>query len=238
MQRTWVRMFLVLAAIVLALGIGTYLVGKDRYLRQGPLQQTKTIIVEKGASVAKIAAYLLQSNIIDNAIIFRLGVQYYGMTAKLRAGEYAVPAKASMQSVASLIASGKTVKRRLTIAEGLLSVQILEAVRAAPGLEGEIPKSALKDGVFLPETYFYSYGDTRAALLSRMRQKLNSELARIWKKRPAGSLLQSSGDALILASIIERKLENLLNAHMYQACFTIVCGWAWHYNPTQRWLTV
>ncbi len=205
MQRTWVRMFLVLGGITLALGIGTYLVGKDRYLRQGPLQQTKTIIVEKGASVAKIAAYLLQSDVIDNAIIFRLGIQYYGMTAKLRAGEYAVPAKASMQSVASIIASGKTVKRRLTIAEGLLSVQILEAVRAAPGLKGDIPKSALKEGAFLPETYFYSYGDTRAALLFRMRQKLNSELIRIWRKRPQGSLLRSADEALVLASIIEKE---------------------------------
>ena len=205
MQRTWVRMLLAISTVILVLGLGTFLVAKDRYQRQGPLQQTKTIIVEKGESVAKIASYLLQSSVIDNAIIFRLGVQYYGMTAKLRAGEYAIPVGASMQSVAVIIASGKTVKRRLTIAEGLLSVQIVEAIRAAPGLKGEIPKSALKEGVFLPETYFYSYGDTRVALLLRMRQKLKSELARIWAQRSAGSLLQSSGDALVLASIIEKE---------------------------------
>ena len=206
MQRTWVRMLLVLTAVILALGIGTYLVGKDYYLRHGPLQRTKTIIVEKGASVAEIASYLLQSSVINNAIIFRLGVQYHGMyTAKLRAGEYAIPAGASMQSVATIIASGNTVKRRLTIAEGLLSVQIIEAIRAAPGLKGKIPKSALKEGVFLPETYFYSYGDTRVALLLRMRQKLKSELKRIWVQRPAGSLLQSSSEGLVLASIIEKE---------------------------------
>ena len=122
MQRTWVRMPLAISSVILVLGLGTFLVAKDRYQRQGPLQQTKTIIVEKGASVVKIASYLLQSSVIDNAIIFRLGVQYYGMTAKLRAGEYAIPVGASMQSVAVIIASGKTVKRRLTIAEGLLSV--------------------------------------------------------------------------------------------------------------------
>ena len=85
MQRTWVRMLLAISAVILVLGLGTFLVAKDRYQRQGPLQQTKTIIVEKGASAAKIASYLLQSSVIDNAIIFRLGVQYYGMTAKLRA---------------------------------------------------------------------------------------------------------------------------------------------------------
>ena len=115
-------MLLAISSVILVLGLGTFLVAKDRYQRQGPLQQTKTIIVEKGASVVKIASYLLQSSVIDNAIIFRLGVQYYGMTAKLRAGEYAIPVGASMQSVAVIIASGKTVKRRLTIAEGLLSV--------------------------------------------------------------------------------------------------------------------
>jgi UPF0755 protein len=205
MQRTSVRMLFVLTVVILVLGLGTFFVAKDRYQRPGPLQQAKTIIVEKGGGVVKIASYLLQSGVIDNEIVFRLGVQYHGLSAKLRAGEYALPAGSSMRSVASIIASGNTVKRRLTIAEGLLSVQIMEAVRAAPGLTGELPKAALKEGVFLPETYFYSYGDTRAALLFRMRQKLKSELARIWAQRPARSLLKSSSDALVLASIIEKE---------------------------------
>lgn len=205
MQRTWVRMLLVLSAVTLVLMTGTYFYGKDRYLRQGPLQQTKAIIVEKGASVAKIASDLLELKIIDNAMIFRFGVQYHGMAAKLRAGEYEIPAGASMHSVASIIASGKTVKRRLTISEGLLTFQILDAVRAASGLKGALPMVALNEGIFLPETYFYSYGDTRRGLLLRMRQKLKGELARLWTQRPAGSLLRTADEALVLASIIEKE---------------------------------
>ncbi len=205
MQRTWVRMLLVMSSVILLLGVGSYLIAQDRYVRPGPLKNSKTIIIEKGGSVAKIASHLLALDVIDNAVIFRLGVEYDGLSAKLRAGEYSIPAGSNMRSVASILASGRTVKRRLTIAEGLLTFQILEAVRVAPGLTGEVQSTVLQEGVFLPETYFYSYGDSRENLLIRMRHKLRSELTRIWQQRPAGSLLKTPNEALVLASIIEKE---------------------------------
>ncbi len=205
MQRTWFRMLLVLSIVLLILVTGTYFFAKDHYMRPGLLEQSKTVIIERGSSVARIASQLTKAGVIDNAILFRIGVRHEGLSSKLQAGEYAFPARSSIQAAANLIASGNTVKRRITIAEGLQTNQIKELVLAAKGLSGEVPDRFWQEGSFLPETYFYSYGDMREALLTRMQKKLNSELAKLWAKRPAGTLLKTPSDALVLASIIEKE---------------------------------
>ena len=205
LQRTWVRMLLVLSVVLLVLGTGTYFFANDRYTRPGPLQDSKTVIIERGSSVARIASQLNEAGVIDNAMLFRIGVRHERLSSKLQAGEYAFQAKSSIQAAANLIASGKTVKRRITIAEGLQTSQIKELVLAAKGLTGGVPDRIWREGKFLPETYFYSYGDMRVALLTRMQNKLNRELAELWAKRPAGTILKTSSDALILASIIEKE---------------------------------
>lgn len=201
LQRIWLRTLLLITLIGL---LACYLV-RDQYERQGPLTTVKTIIVQKGDSVTKIASYLSELGVVKNAIIFRLGVKFHGLSAKLRAGEYAIPARASMRTVVSIIVSGNTFKRRLTIAEGLLSFQVIDLVRKAPGLIGKLKNATVQEGMFLPETYFYSYGDRRQDVLVRMRSNLKKQLARIWNLRPFGSMLKSSDQALILASIIEKE---------------------------------
>ncbi|MBK17994.1 MAG: aminodeoxychorismate lyase [Rhodospirillaceae bacterium] len=205
MRRTVVRMLLVLSAIFLIFGTATFLIAKDHFLRPGPLQTSMTIIIERGGGVGKIAAYLKDAGVIENAVLFRLGVRYEGLASKLKAGEYVFPAHASMRSVAAIIASGKTVKRRLTIAEGLLAVQIKKIVLAVPGLTGEVPESYWQDGTLLPETYFYSYGDSRLSVIKRMQEQLKKVLSRTWAQRSTSVQLKSPEEALILASIIEKE---------------------------------
>jgi len=204
-QRTWIRILVVLSATLLVLVASTYFFAKDRYLRQGPLQRAKIVFIEKGVGLTKIAARLLDSGVIDNAFLFRTGVRYSGLSGKLRAGEYEFAAKTSMDSVASLIISGNTVKRRLTVPEGLLAIQIKQIVMSAPGLVGKLSDKSFQDGEFLPETYFYSYGDTRLSVVKRMQQKLIKKLKQVWKKRVEKSELKTPEDALILASIIEKE---------------------------------
>mgnify|MGYP001308391044 CR=1 FL=1 len=176
-RRASVRLFVVIFIAPVFLLAGLYFFIQDRYSREGPLEQSKIIVIEKGAGENKIAALLLKSGIINSTILFHIGVRYSGFSGKLRAGEYKFSAKASMSSVVSLIASGQTVKRRITIPEGLLAIQIKEIVMSAPGLIGNLPKNLWRDGEFLPETYFYSYGDTRMSVVKRIQQKLAKELS-------------------------------------------------------------
>ena len=62
-----------------------------------------------------------------------------------------------------------------------------------------------KRGALLPETYYFSYGDSRASLIDRMRSGLRDVLAELWQRRTEGLPLATSREALILASIIEKE---------------------------------
>src|SRR5690606_32622260 len=133
--------------------------------------QPVVLIIEKGSGVARIAAQLEAAGVITNALLFRVGVRVHGRDGALQAGEYEFAAGISMRAIADLLASGRTVKRRLTIAEGLTSRQAMEVIATAEGLTGIVP-TPVQEGTLFPETYFYSYGDSRAELVARMEQAM------------------------------------------------------------------
>ena len=156
---------------------------------------------------------------INHPFVFRLWSWYRGVNDHLLAGEYQFSPKTSIQSTVLIISSGDTFKRRLTIPEGLLAIQIKKIILSAPGLIGEVPDSMWRDGTMLPETYFYSYGDTRFSIVKRMRKKLYHEVKKIWSRRPANSLLRTAKEALVLASIIEKETSKIKERYIVSGVF-------------------
>ena len=205
MRRALFRFFIIVVITPAALITGFYFFLQDCYSREGPLKKTKVVLIEKGAGAKKIGALLLDAGVINSAFVFRIAVRSNGFSEKLRAGEYKFQAKASMSSVVSLMTSGQTVKRRITVPEGLLAIQIKDIVMSAPGLKGKLPENLWRDGKYLPETYFYSYGDTRLSVVKRMQHKLAKELQKAWRECVKNCPLKTPEDALILASIIEKE---------------------------------
>ena len=136
MRRTTVRIGLFSMAMIFAVAIIVIGFGYDRYLKAGPLLAKRTLIIEKGSTVAQIAKQFWRAGIIQDVSIFRIGIRLDGMDEIMRAGEYEFPARVSMRDAVRLVASGKTVKRRLTIAEGLSTQQILNLLSVKVGLEG------------------------------------------------------------------------------------------------------
>jgi UPF0755 protein len=103
------------------------------------------------------------------------------------------------------VIDGVTVKHRLTIPEGLTSAEIVALVAAAPDLEGSVPAALPADGSLLPETYFFSKGDTREQLLERMRKGMSDALAELWPARDGAVALKTVAEAVTLASIVEKE---------------------------------
>ncbi|OJI45892.1 putative aminodeoxychorismate lyase [Vibrio vulnificus] len=68
----------------------------------------------------------------------------------------------------------------------------------------EIPYEKL-EGLFLAETYHYTYGTSDVELLKRAHEKLNRVLDKHWQQRQDKLPLKNSYEALILASIIEKE---------------------------------
>jgi UPF0755 protein len=180
----------------------------------GPLTAAQTVVIPPRTGISEISKMLAADGIIRHALTFEAFASVTGRGGALKAGEYEFPAGASAVQVMDTIANGKTVKHRLTIREGLTSAEIVELVREAPLLTGDVG-STPPEGSMLPETYIYSRGDTRESVIDRMKQAMKDTLAAVWAERRSDLTLTSPEQALVLASIIEKEASrNEERAHI------------------------
>jgi UPF0755 protein len=201
--RMVVGCFLTAVAIVGATAAAGFWVYRD-VAAPGPLTAAHTVVIPAHTGISGITDLLAEEGVIRHALSFKAAAELTGRGGALKAGEYEFPALASAVEVMDIIASGKTVKHRLTIREGLTSAEIVALVRDAPLLTGDTG-SVPAEGQLLPETYIYSRGDTRDSLIQRMEQAMQEALAAAWAERRPDLPLVGPQDALTLASIVEKE---------------------------------
>src|SRR5262249_13918485 len=153
--------------------------------------------------VSAIADGLASGGDIRNALMFRLASRIYAPGKSLRAGEYTLPAGASVRDIVTLMVSGQVVQHNGTIPEGLPSAQPADILAHTPLLTGPTPPPP-PEGSILPETYQFERGQDRAALLHQMMQARDTALAEIWARRRPDIPVTTPQQAVTLASIVER----------------------------------
>ena len=201
------RLITIGVVLIVALGVaggGVFMWGYGKYVKPGPLVSQTTVVIHQGMGVDQIAELLAFHRTIEEPLIFRAAARLLKMGRKLKAGEFSFPPRSSPRDVLEILASGKTVVRRITIAEGLTNHQVLELVLQTEGLKGDITEFP-QEGTLLPETYHFSFGDSRRELLGRMQADGRAYLEKAWAKRAPGLPLKTPDEAMILASIVERE---------------------------------
>ncbi len=204
MVRTGLRLLSLAFSLVLALGLAGLALTISAVQAPGPATTDVTVQLPRGSGLNAIASVLETSGVIRSHQLFALWVRASGNDEALRAGEYRFDAGTTGANVARQLIEGRTFKRRLTIPEGLTTERALALVDEAPALQGAAP-IGIAEGMLLPETYQYEWGDTRAALVTRMQRAHSELLASLWPDRADGLNLQSPEQAVILASIVERE---------------------------------
>jgi len=172
--------------------------------RPGPLAAETTVVIPRGAGLEAIAGQLEAAGLLRHPYLLFAATRLQP-GGNLKAGEFAVPAGSSVRGLLDLLRSGRTVVRRLTIPEGLTVREVLALVSAAPALEGTVLTPPPPEGSLLPETYFYSWGDSRAVLVNRMREAMDKALAEAWARRLPDLPVKTPAEALTLASIVEKE---------------------------------
>ena len=201
------RILIILGLLVVAalgVAVGTWQWLKTYYQAIGPLAVPATVIIHKGARTIEIALRLKQAGVISNPKLFLWGIRLHAGPKPLRAGEYIFKPRMSLAQVISHLQMGKTVVRKVTIAEGLSNLEVAKLLANTPGLSGLLGPLPT-EGQLLPETYHFSYGHSRRGLVKRMRQAMTHLLSEAWPHRASGLPLKTPAEALILASIVEKE---------------------------------
>jgi UPF0755 protein len=236
---------LALVVIVLILGVFGFL-----YAGPGPKAAegaATTVIINRG-NIPGIARRLKRAGVIRSQAVFMLMAKLTGGPS-LKAGEYAIRDRESVASIISDLRAGRVVRHFVTIPEGWTSQMAADAVNASPVLTGVAPVPP--EGSLLPETYEVRRGDSRAAVIGRMKAAQDALLEKLWPARRPDVPLASPAAAVTLASIVEKEtgvaaerpriaavFENRLKAGMrLESDPTVIYGVS-HGVPLGRGLTV
>ena len=190
----------VLVLVLAAMGVGY---GKRVVTAAGPLQNDKTVVIERGMGAEEIAELLEREGVINSATTFQVMAlsKIYGA---LKAGEFLFKREASLSDVIDTIANGRAIEHNITIPEGLTSEQIVSRIKESDllvGAVGDIPS----EGSLLPDTYKIARGSSRDALIARMQRDQRRVLNEIWAKRGKDIPVKTPNDLVILASVIEKE---------------------------------
>lgn len=207
MRRLFKALFTLVLIGLLAAG-GAAWWAKDRWQSPGVGAATVRILIPKGAGLASITATLADAGLLSrpgDRYVFPLGVKLTERAQSLRAGEYDIPATASLEAIAEILSTGKgLVLYSLTIPEGLTVPEVFALVSAMPELTGDLPPQP-PEGSLLPETYAIQRGDTRAQVVERMMAAMARTLDDLWAARAENLPIATPQEAVILASVVEKE---------------------------------
>jgi len=144
-----------------------------------------------------------------------------GISGRLKAGEYVFEERTTTAEILEKVVRGDVVRYTITFPEGVTFSGMLELLHRAPQLE-PLPDDHTSDkimsllgisedspeGLFFPDTYYYTSGNSTLSLLQRAHRRMMLKLDQAWAKRHRPLPLGGPYDALILASIIEKEAGN------------------------------
>ncbi|MCF3948235.1 endolytic transglycosylase MltG [Acidiphilium iwatense] len=193
------RFILLLWTLVIVLGLAKMAV-QESYDGPGALAVTRNVYVPPGG-LAAVAQRLEQTGVIRHPLVFEIAAWLTRRQGPVRSGEFRFVAHGSLRRILHTLRFGKPVQHKVTIPEGITATQIAAIIDALPEATGHVAPPA--EGSVLPQTYDYTYGTPRPAILARMRRAMRRALAKAWQTRAPNLPLQSAQQALTLASIVQ-----------------------------------
>ncbi len=200
-----IRSLFLMGLLALVGAIGVFVYGQTLLNARGPANTTKIVTIKRGMGTEAISQLLADQGVISNSSIFMVAtLATRSRRGSLKAGEFEIPAGATMAEVLKLLQAGKSLAYKVTIPEGWTSQNALKRIAANKVLVGKITMNP-GEGSLKPDTYIFQRGTTRDALIKRMQKAQSKVLDELWPKRQKNLPIKTRMEALILASIVEKE---------------------------------
>jgi UPF0755 protein len=184
----------------------------------GSADRDVDVMIARGASLTAAAKTLEAAGAIDSAGGFVRHAKLFGSGEPIKPGEYKIKKGMGAGDILALLQSGKTLQRFVTIPEGMPSILVYERLMATELLTGDV--AVPPEGSVLPDSYAYSRGEARSAVVGRMQKAMQTALANAWAARKPTAAVTTPEQAIILASIIEKETGRASERPMVGAVYT------------------
>lgn len=195
----------------------------------GPGSGEVTVTIPWGATVTDMAESLVEADVVASTNAFIKAAQANPDSSGIQAGSYVMKKRMKASEALGLLISRETmVSSMVTVREGLRNTSVVSAIAEQTGMSAEDLDAALADaaalrlpdwsrggseGFLFPDTYSYDPNTTASQLLAKMTAQFEQVTTDIDFVNQANARGIDPRDALIVASIIEKEVNNPVYAN-------------------------
>lgn len=232
--------------VTLLVSLNSYWQQVQQRLLQTPIQFEQELFeLAAGSSVRQLCRHWQQQAQLsqNDCQLLKLLLRQQPQLAQLQQGVYRVAPTLTLEQALALFRSGRVAQFSVTLIEGETLAQSWQRVVDLPYLEQDLqsvadllavvrwpdewgtlaamPEPAKQlEGLFFPDTYFYTAYSTASSIWLRAHQALLQQLEQHWQQRQPQLPLNSPYELLIMASIIEKESRLLAERPLVSSVFT------------------
>ncbi|OAM53003.1 aminodeoxychorismate lyase [Methylovorus sp. MM2] len=174
--------------------------------------------LKAGSSLRSVGQQLADQNVLKEPWSFVLLVRAFGRAGDVKAGNYLIETGITPYDLFVILTNGNTSQSSITFIEGWTFAQMRTALNNNNDvkhmsmaytdqqiLEELGADEAYAEGLFFPDTYYFSRNSSDKDILKRAYQAMQTKLLTAWEGRDKSLPYTSPYQALIMASIVEKE---------------------------------
>lgn len=222
---------LLLLAVIGVFAVGGWLA----YFSQSTLVLPQTPFgfeLKPGTTLKGVSRQLTAAGLFKEPWTFTLLVRALGKAGDIKAGNYLLEKNLTVLELFRMVTKGDVRQNEIKFIEGWNFEQLREALDANPNLvhetaglsDAEVVRrlglaESHPEGLFFPDTYYFTGGMSDMAILRRAYGLMQEHLARAWEGRAPNLPYATPYEALIMASIVEKETGAAVERPMIAGVF-------------------
>lgn len=175
--------------------------------------------LKSGSRIKSVSEQLVELKVLNEPFRFHLFMRLLGFANHIKAGNYLIKPEITPFELGVLFTEGsEDTQYSITFVEGVTFVQMRELLRSKTKIrhlsismtDQEIlsaidASESHPEGLFFPDTYFFTQGMSDIDILKRAYRVMQSRLKEAWNSKSADLPFKTPYEALIMASIVEKE---------------------------------
>ena len=206
------------AALLLSVPIVFYVNHLYHTSLVNPPSKTILIRLPQGMGLRYLIRHLKERKLLRHPKLSMMIAKRHLANQQLTRGEYAITPGMHLSQLIDAMVNHRVYWRKITFPEGISYHTMLQLIRKdshiQPPQDTVINQYITQqlhmrppnlEGLFFPETYYYTWGDNQNVILMNAFKHMQAALTKAWKNRAPGLPYPTAYQALIVASLLEKE---------------------------------